>query len=301
MIRKAVIPAAGFGTRMLPLTKTLPKEMLPLADKPCIQYIIEELYSAGINQILIITGRNKRAIEDHFDKDIALSRIISSADQKELLQRLAFEDMDIQFFYTRQSDPRGLGDAILHARSFTDDEPFIVALGDSVITSKVHKPLLHRMRAVNDQHPGSFVLGTRLVNIDDVMRYGIIKPGKSIDDNITVVDDVVEKPSPLTAPSQMAFAARYILPPCVFDALERTAPGKGGELQLTDALRLMLKERVKGYAVSLLPDEKRYDIGAPNTYYEAFIDFALSDARYGYQLRQYLTKKLISQEEVPLI
>jgi UTP--glucose-1-phosphate uridylyltransferase len=128
MIRKAVIPAAGLGTRMLPLTKTLPKEMLPLADKPCIQYIIEELYDAGVDQILIITGQNKRAIEDHFDKDMALSRIISTSDQKELLQRLAFEDMNIQFYYTRQSDPRGLGDAILHARNFIGNESFYVAL-----------------------------------------------------------------------------------------------------------------------------------------------------------------------------
>ena len=300
MIRKAVIPAAGLGTRMLPLTKTQPKEMLPLADKPCIQFIVEELAAAGVDQILIITGHSKRAIEDHFDKDHELNRVLASSGQDELLSRLSFEDMAVQFFFTRQSNPRGLGDAILHARHFVNGDPFIVALGDSVITSAEHTPLLRRMLDLHDDHPDSLVLGTREVPPDQVSRYGIVKPGQSIAPGLVTIDDVIEKPSASQAPSTLAFAARYVLPAGIIDALERTPPGRGGEIQLTDAIRLLLREQVPGYALSLTPREKRYDIGSMNAYYEAFLDFALADERYGYQLRQYLVRKLNLQEDIRL-
>ncbi len=159
MIRKAVIPAAGLGTRMLPLTKTQPKEMLPLGRKPCIQYIVEELAAIGIKQILFITGQKKRAIEDHFDKDAELERMLSASDQKELLDELEFEDMDINFFYTRQSVPAGLGHAISCAKDFISGEPFIIALGDSIIHSRENKALLQRMLDVHERDPESFVIG----------------------------------------------------------------------------------------------------------------------------------------------
>jgi UTP--glucose-1-phosphate uridylyltransferase len=292
MIKKAVIPAAGMGTRMLPLTKTQPKEMLPLGDKPCIQYIVEELASVGVNQVLIVTGQKKRSIEDHFDPDIELNRKLSESGQKDLLDRLGYENMNIQFFYTRQSTPLGLGDAILHAKNFINGEPFIIALGDSVIHSNEYEPLLKRMIKEHYSNPDSFVLGTREVPMEQVQRYGIVKPKQKIKDGIIEIEDVVEKPSPKTAPSNLAFAARYIMPAKIMDALSRTAPGKGGEVQLTDGIRLLLKEGMKGYSVNLTEKEKRYDIGNIGSYFEAFIDFALAEEKYGYQLKQYIIKKL---------
>lgn len=292
MIKKAVIPAAGLGTRMLPLTKTQPKEMIPIASKPCIQYIVEELASVGIEQVLIITGQKKRSIEDHFDKDNELNNMLQRSEQQALLQTLEYEDMNVQFFYTRQSRPAGLGDAINYARNFINNEPFIIALGDSIIHSEENQCLLQRMINTYADHNNSLVLGTREVPLEQVSRYGIVKPKNGTDQPIVEIDDVVEKPPVKTTPSRLAFAARYILPPTIFDALDRTSPGKGGELQLTDGIRLLLKEGTLGYSVKLTDKEKRYDIGNMGSYFEAFVDFALQDEKYGYQLRQYLHKKL---------
>ena len=292
MIKKAVIPAAGLGTRMLPLTKTQPKEMMPIASKPCIQYIVEELASVGIEQVLIITGQKKRSIEDHFDKDNELNNMLQRSEQQALLQTLEYEDMNVQFFYTRQSRAAGLGDAINHARNFINNEPFIIALGDSIIHSEENECLLQRMLNTYAEHDNSLILGTREVPLEEVSRYGIVKPKNGTDQPIVEIDDVVEKPPVKTTPSRLAFAARYILPPTIFDALDRTSPGKGGELQLTDGIRLLLKEGTLGYSVKLTDKEKRYDIGNMGSYFEAFVDFALQDEKYGYQLRQYLHKKL---------
>ncbi len=291
-VKKAVIPAAGLGTRMLPLTKSQPKEMLPIGSKPCIQYIVEELAACGVEEILIITGQKKRAIEDHFDKDNELNRLLHRSEQADLLQTLAYEDMDVQFFYTRQSTPTGLGDAVGLAKSFVSNEPFIVALGDSVIFSPANPSLLARMIDLHQENPKAMIIGTREVPREDVSKYGIIKPAVELTGNVIEIADVVEKPSPQTAPSTIAFAARYILPPEIFSALDRTSPGRGGEVQLTDAIRLLLKEGVKGYGVLLTQDEKRYDIGNMGTYFEAFVDFALRDEKYGYMLKQYIIRTL---------
>ena len=230
MIKKAVIPAAGLGTRMLPLTKTQPKEMMPIASKPCIQYIVEELASVGIEQVLIITEQKKRSIEDHFDKDNELNNMLQRSEQQALLQTLEYEDMNVQFFYTRQSRPAGLGDAINHARNFINNEPFIIALGDSIIHSEENECLLQRMINTYADHNNSLVLGTREVPLEQVSRYGIVKPKNGTDQPIVEIDDVVEKPPVKTTPSRLAFAARYILPPTIFDALDRTNAGKGGEV-----------------------------------------------------------------------
>ena len=292
MIRKAIIPAAGLGTRMLPLTKTQPKEMLPLGRKPCIQYIVEELASVGIKQILFVTGQKKRAIEDHFDKDIELERMLSLSGQKDILEDLKFHDLDVSFFYTRQSTPAGLGHAVSCARDFVSNEPFIIALGDSIIHSRENKILLKRMLDQHEKEPESFVIGTRNVSLQDVHKYGIIKPKKDSTGDVIQIEDLIEKPSSNQAPSTLAVAARYIMPYGLFDALDRTSPGKGGEIQLTDGIRLLLKEGTKGYSVSLTEQEKRYDIGSISSYYEAFIDFALADEKYGYQLKQHIINKL---------
>jgi UTP--glucose-1-phosphate uridylyltransferase len=258
MIKKAVIPSAGLGTRMLPLTKTQPKEMMPIASKPCIQYIVEELASVGVEQVLIITGQKKRAIEDHFDKDNELNNMLQRSEQQALLQTLEYEDMNVQFFYTRQSRPAGLGDAINHARNFINNEPFIIALGDSIIHSEENQCLLQRMINTYTEHDNSLILGTREVPLEEVSRYGIVKPKGGTDQPVVEIDDVVEKPPVKTTPSRLAFAARYILPPTIFDALDRTSPGKGGELQLTDGIRLLLKEGTLGYSVKLTDKETQW-------------------------------------------
>lgn len=292
MVKKAVIPAAGMGTRMLPLTKTQPKEMLPLGRKPCIQYIVEELASVGVEQVLFITGHKKRAIEDHFDKDNELSKMLSMSGQKDLLEELKYEDMDISFYYTRQSYPAGLGHAVRCAKDFVGNEPFIIALGDSIIHSKENKIPLRRMLDQFEKDQESFVIATREVPLESVHRYGIVEPVAESKGGISQIKALVEKPSMQTAPSTQAVAARYIMPSRIFDAIDRTSPGKGGEIQLTDSIGLLLKEGGKGYAVSLSDREKRYDIGNFQSYYEAFLDFALEDERYGYQLKQYIIQKL---------
>jgi UTP--glucose-1-phosphate uridylyltransferase len=292
VIKKAVIPASGLGTRMLPLTKTQPKEMLPLGRKPCIQYIVEELASVGVSQILFITGYKKRAIEDHFDKDNELNRTLSMSGQKDILEELAYEDLDISYFYTRQSVQAGLGHAVRCAKDFVGDDPFIIALGDSIIYSTEKDCLLSRMVQQYEKDRSSFVIGTRRVPMEQVQRYGIIQPKGDPNGGIVEIEDLIEKPSVSNAPSNLAIAARYIMPAKIFDALDRTSPGKGGEIQLTDAIRLLLKEGMKGYSVSLTDKEKRYDIGNFPSYYEAFLDFALRDEKYGYQLRQYVIDKL---------
>jgi UTP--glucose-1-phosphate uridylyltransferase len=276
---------------MLPLTKSQPKEMLPLGRKPCIQYIVEELASVGVTQILFITGQKKRAIEDHFDKDNELIRLLSLSGQKDILEELKFEDMDITFFYTRQSIPAGLGHAVSCAKDFVDGEPFIIALGDSVIYSEEKDILLKRMVDWHEKDKDSFVIGTETVPLEAVHRYGIISPGEKLADGVVEIKDLIEKPAPQNAPSTLAIAARYIMPPEIFDALDRTSPGKGGEIQLTDAIRLLLKEGIRGYSVSLTEREKRYDIGNIKSYFEAFVDFALNDEKYGYSLRQYIIRK----------
>ncbi|NMA94783.1 MAG: NTP transferase domain-containing protein, partial [Clostridiales bacterium] len=280
------------GTRMLPLTKTQPKEMLPLGRKPCIQYIVEELAEAGIEQILFITGYKKRAIEDHFDKDNELNKNLSSSGQKDLLKELAFEDLDVSFFYTRQSIQAGLGHAVACAKDFVGDDSFIIALGDSVIYSTERESFLKRMLKEYKSHDPCFVIGTRRVSMDEVHRYGIIDPIENDNGGSLEIKDLIEKPLPSNAPSNLAIAARYIMPSGIFDCLDRTRPGKGGEIQLTDAIRLMLREGMKGYSVNLSKNEKRYDIGNFPSYYEAFLDFALRDEIYGYRLRQYVIERM---------
>ncbi|MFO7636299.1 MAG: UTP--glucose-1-phosphate uridylyltransferase [Clostridia bacterium] len=292
MIKKAVIPAAGLGTRMLPLTKTQPKEMLPLGAKPCIHYIVEELAAVGVEQILFITGSNKRALEDYFDKNIQLNNLLFSSGQTDILEKLEYENMEMQYFYTRQSAPSGLGDAISHAKNFIGGQPFIIALGDSVIVSGENPSLLGRMLGQFENNPESLVIGTRPVPLEEVSRYGIVAPKGDVLQDICEITDVVEKPSPKSTPSTRAFCARYILPGSIFDALERTSPGKSGEIQLTDAIRLLLKEGTRGYCVNMKESEKRYDLGNMSSYFEAFLDFALEDEKYGYQMRQYVINKM---------
>ncbi len=291
-IVKVVVPVAGMGTRLLPATKSQPKEMLPVGRRPVVQYVVEELQAAGLRQILFVTGRKKTAIEDHFDPDPELVRTLSSGGGYELLSELEYTETQARFFYTRQSVPRGLGDAVDHAREFAGDEHFAVALGDSIIMSRDGTSLLRDMMAEHLANGAACTLAVEEVDPADVYRYGIVRPSSgAAGEGSFGVDDLVEKPRVGSAPSNLAIAARYIFSPVIFEAISRTAPDRNGELQLTDAIRLLLQLGQRVQAVRLRPSERRYDIGNFESYFKAFIDFALTDEKYGYMVRQYVKRK----------
>lgn len=267
-VRKAVIPAAGLGTRFLPATKAQPKEMLPIVDKPTIQYIVEEAIASGIEDILIVTGRGKRAIEDHFDKSYELEDILKRKGDEEMLSLVQDISNLVNLNYVRQKEPRGLGHAINCARSFIDNEPFAVLLGDDIVDSGV--PCLKQLIDVYEKYQTA-VLGVQNVPDSDVSKYGIIK-GEPVGDRIYKVTDMVEKPDPDKAPSNIAILGRYIITPEIFTHLENATPGKGGEIQLTDALKKLL---ASGSMYAYNFSGKRYDVGNKLGFLEATVEFAL--------------------------
>lgn len=268
-IRKAVIPAAGYGTRFLPATKATPKEMLPIVDKPTIQYIVEEALASGIEEILIISGHAKRAIEDHFDSAPALEAALEKSGKKDLLA-IVRETADIRVHYIRQRYMRGLGDAILCAKPFMGNEPFAVLLGDDVVYSP-ENPALGQLMKVYEEKGGS-VLGCQNVPNDQVSAYGIVAGETDGNPRLLRVTDMVEKPSQEEAPSRMAVLGRYIIKPEIFEILEKTPPGKGGEIQLTDALKVLAKQD-KVFAYDF--EGKRYDLGDKLGFLQATVEFAL--------------------------
>lgn len=281
-IRKAVIPAAGFGTRFLPATKAIPKEMLPIVDKPAIQYIIEEAVQSGIEELLIITGRGKGAVEDHFDSHPELEAHLKEKGQLDLLELASYPANLIDIQYVRQKEAKGLGHAISCARSFVGNEPFAVLLGDDVVVNPAY-PCLRQLMDVYEERGGS-VLGVQEVPMEDVSRYGIVS-GTKIDDSLYKVTDLIEKPVPSEAPTNAAILGRYIITPAIFDILDHTAPGKGGEIQLTDGLgELALKEPMYAYTF----EGKRYDIGSKLGFLQATVDFALARDDVGEEFRKYL-------------
>ncbi|AWI06864.1 UTP--glucose-1-phosphate uridylyltransferase GalU [Clostridium drakei] len=267
-VKKAIIPAAGLGTRFLPATKAQPKEMLPIVDKPTIQYIIEEAVASGIEEILIITGRNKRAIEDHFDKSIELEKDLEDHKKEDLLYLVKEISNMADIYYIRQKEPKGLGHAISCARTFVGNEPFAVMLGDDVVDSKV--PCLKQLIDCYDEYKTS-IIGVQEVNKEDVYKYGIVK-GMYIEDRVYKVKDLVEKPKIEEAPSNIAILGRYIITPAIFDILRNTTPGKGDEIQLTDALRTLIKSEAM-YAYNF--EGRRYDVGDKLGFLKATVEFAL--------------------------
>lgn len=278
-IRKAVIPAAGWGTRFLPATKALPKEMLPLANKPLIQYIVEEAISSGMEQIIIVTSSGKSAIEDHFDRDFELEYILEQKGERGLLEEVRRIEHLANICYIRQKEQLGLGHAILTAEELIGREPFAVFLPDDIFAAKV--PLLKQMGEVFQRYQGS-VLALRRVAKKETRRYGIIKP-KQIEERLYQVLDVVEKPK--EAPSDLAILGRYILTPEIFEALETTPPGWGGEIQLSDGLALMLqKQAVYGYEF----EGEYYDAGNPLGLLKATVALALSHPQIGADFKEYL-------------
>ena len=268
-ITKAVIPAAGLGTRFLPATKACPKEMLPIVDKPTIQYIIEEALASGIKDILIISSHNKQAIEDHFDRNPELELNLKEHGKTELLEQIT-AIADVNIHYIRQKEPKGLGHAILCAKAFVGNEPFAVLLGDDVVYND-ENPCLKQLIDVYNA-TGSSVLGCQTVPQEKVSSYGIVASEATENERIFKVNDMVEKPAVEEAPSRLAVLGRYVITPEIFEILEHTAPGRGGEIQLTDALKVLAKEQSM-YAYDFVG--RRYDVGDKEGYLEATVEYAL--------------------------
>ena len=285
-IRKAVIPAAGYGTRFLPVTKAIPKEMIPIVDKPVIQYIVEEALQSGIEEILIITGHGKRAIEDHFDTNIDLELQLRQQGKDQLLH-LVQDISSINIHYIRQKHMLGLGDAIRCAESFIDNEPFAVLLGDDVVYNPEQPALKQMMDAFS--RLGATMLGCQEVPQELVSRYGIVQGQPTDDDRVVKLIDMVEKPAVDEAPSRLAALGRYILTPDIFEILRRVQPSKGGEIQLTDALRLMAdREAVYAYTFS----GRSYDTGNKLGFLKATVEYALRREDLGEAFREYLRHSL---------
>lgn len=290
-VRKAIIPAAGLGTRFLPATKAQPKEMLPIVDKPTIQYNIEEAIDSGIEEILIITGRNKRAIEDHFDRSIELELELEKKNEKELLSLVRDISNMVNIHYVRQKEPKGLGHAINCARSFVGNEPFAVILGDDVVDSE--KPCLKQLIEVFNEYQTT-ILGVQPVATEDVNKYGIVD-GMFIEDGVYKVKNLVEKPSLEEAPSNVAILGRYIITPEIFDILDQTKPGAGGEIQLTDALKVLAQKQAM-YAYNF--KGKRYDVGNKLGFLEATVEFALKRDGIREEFLNYLIKIIAKETSV---
>jgi UTP--glucose-1-phosphate uridylyltransferase len=284
-VNKAVIPAAGLGTRFLPAAKAQPKEMLPLVDKPAIQYVVEEAVQNGITDILVVTGRGKRSLEDHFDRSFELEYYLEKAGKYEDLQQMrAIADM-ARIHYVRQREPLGLGHAVSVAQQHVGDEPFVVLLGDDIMHEK--SGILAGMLATYERF-GASVLALKRVSDAEISSYGSVAVAE-LEPNLVRVHDLVEKPAPEDAPSDLAIMGRYVLTPGVFAAIARTTPGRGGEIQLTDAIRVLLgTEPVYGYTFS----EGRFDAGNKLDYLRATVELALERADLGPAFRAYLEERL---------
>ncbi|MGL4904346.1 MAG: UTP--glucose-1-phosphate uridylyltransferase GalU [Cetobacterium sp.] len=287
-VTKAVIPAAGLGTRVLPATKAQPKEMLVIVDKPSLQYIVEELVQSGITDIVIVTGRNKNSIEDHFDFSFELENTLERDGKVELLKKIDDISNMANIYYVRQNHPLGLGHAILKAKSFIGDEPFVIALGDDIVYNP-GAPVAKQLIDVYEKY-GTSVIGVQEVEDNDVSKYGIVKPSVTLDENTVEMIDFIEKPSLEEAPSNLACLGRYLLDGEIFKYLETTIPGKGGEIQLTDAILQMINDNKKVVAHNF--DGKRYDIGNKIGLLKANIEFGLRNEETKDDLIKYLKEEI---------
>lgn len=282
-VKKAIIPAAGLGTRFLPATKAQPKEMLPIVDKPTIQYIVEEAVHSGIEDIMVVTGRGKRAIEDHFDKSYELEETLSQKEKFELLEMVQGISNLVNIHYVRQKEPKGLGHAIYSARRFIGNEPFAVLLGDDIVESQT--PCLKQLLDAYEEHEKS-IIGVQEVKWEDTDKYGIVAPKNNAGTSkIIEVESLVEKPKTSEAPSNLAVMGRYVLSPAVFDILETLPPGKGNEIQLTDALEILnTQEGVLAYSF----EGVRYDVGDKLGFIKATLDFSLKREDLKDDVKQYI-------------
>jgi len=283
-ITKAVVPAAGAGTRLLPVTKSQPKEMLPVGRKPVVQYVIEEIGRAGLEHVIFVTGRRKVAIENHFDRDPELTRLLSGNGKAHLLDTLRFEQNGLSFSYVRQGEPRGLADAILTARHLVGNEDFVVALGDAIIENRAGEELLAKLICCHQQNAAAATIAVEEVSDAEVSKYGIVTPGATNGSFFRIVD-VVEKPSPREAPSRLAIAARYVFSPEIFEVIASVPPRANGEVYLTDCIRDLIGRDLPVYCVKLPPGTRRHDIGNFGSFFRAFVHFALRDPEFGPALR----------------
>ncbi|WP_430479130.1 UTP--glucose-1-phosphate uridylyltransferase GalU [Streptomyces sp. P11-1] len=293
-ITKAVIPAAGLGTRFLPATKATPKEMLPVVDKPAIQYVVEEAASAGLEDVLLITGRNKRALEDHFDRNYELESALQKKGDADRLARVQESSALATTHYVRQGDPKGLGHAVLCAAPHVGDQPFAVLLGDDLIDPR--DPLLARMVEIQEREGGSVVA---LMEVDpaQVHLYGCAAADATVDSDVVRVTGLVEKPEPADAPSNLAVIGRYVLDPAVFDILRHTEPGRGGEIQLTDALQLLAQdEKIGGPVHGVVFKGRRYDTGDRGDYLRAIVRLACEREDLGPEFRSWL-RTFVDEDE----
>jgi len=284
LVTTAVVPVAGLGTRLLPATKSQPKEMLPVGGKPVVQHVVEELAAAGIERIVFVTGRGKGAIEDHFDRDPMLTAELERRGDPELLARLGFEQMGVSFSYTRQPSPRGLGDALLCADGFTGAGPFAVALGDAILGTRDGPPVIARLAAALEQHGAGCAIAVRDVPRSQTGRYGIVSTDDDGGGGVALVSAIVEKPDPAAAPSTLAVAARYVMTPAIFAALRETPPAVNGEVELTHAIARLIAHGTPVVAVRL-GDVERHDVGTHESYAAAFLAFALTDPAHGQRMR----------------
>ena len=290
MITRAIVPVAGHGTRLLPATKSQPKEMLPVARKPIVQYVLEELVKNGIGEILLVTGRNKNSIENHFDVDPVLDQTLKDANKKELREVLKSVELAANLFYTRQPRQRGLGDAISWGESFAGEHPFVVALGDSILGQHAGSHCGRNMEEISETRRASCVIGVEEVPRDQTSHYGIIDAAET-EDSWRRVRNLVEKPKPAEAPSNLAIAGRYIFSPTIFDMIRNVKPDHRGEIQLTDAIQRMCEEGRRVLAYKLPPGEKRYDIGNFPSYFKTFVEFAVADPEFGPDLLEWIRRQ----------
>ncbi|WP_414733119.1 UTP--glucose-1-phosphate uridylyltransferase GalU [Acetobacterium carbinolicum] len=285
-VRKAVIPAAGLGTRFLPITKSIPKEMLPIVDKPTIQYIIEEIVASGIEEILIINGRNKESIINHFDQVPELEALLKASGKTDVMEQVEAITNMAKIFSVRQKEAKGLGHAVLCAKEFVGDEPFAVVLGDDIVYNDKN-PALKQMVDIYNTY-GASVIGVQQVALDQVNKYGIVS-GDAVGNRVYQVNDLVEKPAIGTAPSTMAILGRYIITPGIFEVLEHTGKGAGGEIQLTDGLKTLATIE-KMFAYDFIG--KRYDVGDKLGFLQATVEYGLRDDKLGSDFKMYLESLL---------
>ena len=289
-IDKAVLPVAGLGTRLLPATKSQPKEMLPVGYKPVVQYVVEEMIGQGIGKFLFVTGRKKRSIEDHFDDDPELESRIGAKGE---IGEVDYDRERAEFFYVRQRRPLGNADAVRLAAEFVGDGSFVVGFGDTILTSAGGPGIVSRLVEEHERSGATATIAVWEVPVEETSRYGVVRPaGRRAHGEAFAIDDIVEKPSADEAPSRLAVAARYVFTPRIFEAIAAIDPGLKGELWLTDAIRRLLEWGEAVRCVQLGPGERRYDIGTPLTYYHAFADFALADPDNGAAFADYLRSRL---------
>ncbi len=284
----AVVPVAGLGTRLLPATKSQPKEMLPVVGKPVVQYVVEELAAAGIERILFVTGRGKSSIEDHFDPDPELIRTLRESGKEDLLAELDFERMGVDFLYTRQAEPRGLGDAVACAERFAGEDPFALALGDSILGSGIESTVVASLGGALESHGAAAAIAVEEIEIEDAPMRGVVVPADDPAGETFQVERMIEKPAADRSPSNLAVAARYVLTPAIFPALRRIEAGHGGEVQLTDAITSLIEQGERVVAVRLPPGDRRHDVGTVEGYCRTFLELALADPRFGDRLRDRL-------------